>query len=280
MSMYNAFLTAYCRRLFKSSMNHLMSEISETDMRRSAVVFSPHPDDETLGCGGTIIKKKRSDADVTIVVLTDGSRSHSALISKEELKSIRARNAFAACHVLGVEENDVIFLEFENRKLFENFQTAVHKVKEILVNLQPEEIFIPYYMEPLFWSNDHLATNRVVLSALELSGLSVVVNEYPIGFWCHWPWTSTISQDALRGSLSAWKTYLFSGLNMLRDFRFFVHIKDVLGIKRAALAQYKSQMTRLFSNPKWLILEDVSNGEFLKCFFQDREFFRRYSFVD
>lgn len=269
-----------CRRIFKFSMNYLMREIGENDLRRSAVIFSPHPDDETLGCGGTIIKKKRSDADVKIVVVTDGSRSHSGFISKEELKCMRARNALGACHILGVSESDVIFLEIENGKLFENFYPAVHKIKEILVNLQPEEIFIPYYKEPLFWSEDHLATNRVVLSALNLSGLRMVVNEYPIGFWGHWPWTSTISQDLWRRSLYAWKTYLFSGLHMLRDFRFFVPIKDVLEIKRAALDQYTSQMTRLFSNPKWPILEDVSKGEFLKCFFQDREFFRRYFFVN
>ncbi|MBN2604105.1 MAG: PIG-L family deacetylase [Candidatus Thermoplasmatota archaeon] len=256
-----------------------MCEIGENDLRKSAIIFSPHPDDETLGCGGTIIKKKRFDADVSIVILTDGSQSHSAFISRDELKFMRARNALAATHVLGVDENDVFFLEFENRKLYENFNSAVQKVKEILMDLQPEEIFIPYYKEPLFWSTDHLATTKVVLSALALSGLNTVINEYPIGFWGHWPWTSTLLQDVWKKSLYAWTSYLFSGLYMLKDFRFFVQINDVLEIKRAALFKYKTQMTRLFSNLNWPILEDVSNGEFLKCFFQDREVFRRYSFV-
>jgi LmbE family N-acetylglucosaminyl deacetylase len=259
-------------------MNHLMSEISEIDIGKPTVVFSPHPDDETLGCGGTINKKKQAGADIKIVMVTDGSRSHSALISKEKLKSIRSKEALAACHVLGVEKNDVIFLEFENGKLSKNFQSAVSKVKEILVNVQPKEIFIPYNKEPVFWSEDHLATSRVVLSALESSGLKTVVNEYPIGFWCHWPWVSMFSQNQLRGSLLAWKTYLFSGLNMLTDFRYFVCIKDVLETKRAALLQHKSQMTRLFSDPQWPTLRDVSEGEFLNCFFQNKEIFRRYYF--
>ena len=278
MSMQNKVLTKNCRQLFKSSLNYLVHEIGKTDLKKSAVIFSPHPDDETLGCGGTIIKKKRLDADVKIVVLTDGSQSHSDFISSEELKSIRARNAIKACQILGVKKSDLIFFEFENRKLFEKFQPAVQKVKEILVDLQPEEIFIPYYNEPFYWSEDHLATSKIVLHALNLSGLRLLVNEYPIGFWCHWPWASTLPQNFLKGNLSAWKKYLFSGLNMWKDFRYFVTIKDVLKIKHYALTKYTSQMTRLFSNPKWPILEDVSNGEFLNCFFQDREFFYRYYF--
>ena len=86
------------------------------------------------------------------------------------------------------------------------------------------------------------------------------------------------SKGQLNGSLSAWKTYFFSGFDMLKNFRYFVCIKDVMEIKRSALNQYRSQMKRLFSNPRQPILEDVSKGEFLKCFFQDREIFRRYLF--
>jgi LmbE family N-acetylglucosaminyl deacetylase len=276
--MNKSFLRAQSRRFLRFLMKNKMTELNESDIGRSAVVFAPHPDDETLGCGGTIIKKKRSDAKIKIVVATDGTRSHSTFIPKEQLKSMRSQEALAACHVLGIEKNDVIFLEFENGKLFDNFQIALSKVKEILVNLQPEEIFIPFSKEPSFWSEDHLATNRVVLSALKLSGVKTIVNEYPIGFWCHWPWTSLISQGQLNGSLSAWETYFFSGFDMLKDFQYFVCIKDVLEIKRSALNQYASQMKRLFSNPRQPILEDVSKGEFLKCFFQEREIFRRYLF--
>jgi LmbE family N-acetylglucosaminyl deacetylase len=51
------------------------------------VVFSPHPDDETLGCGSTIIKKKRLGADVTIVFMTDGSKSHPHFIFRELIET-------------------------------------------------------------------------------------------------------------------------------------------------------------------------------------------------
>jgi hypothetical protein len=53
-----------------------------------------------------------------------------------------------------------------------------------------------------------------------------------------------------------------------------VFIGDVLAAKQQALAQHRSQMSRLMENVGWLTLADVSEGEFLRCFFQDFELFR------
>jgi hypothetical protein len=53
-----------------------------------------------------------------------------------------------------------------------------------------------------------------------------------------------------------------------------VDISSVLVQKRSALEQYRSQMFRIIEDVGWPILDDVSGGEFLKCFFHDREIFR------
>jgi hypothetical protein len=62
----------------------------------------------------------------------------------------------------------------------------------------------------------------------------------------------------------------------MKKFRWSVCIRDVLEVKRLALEQHKTQMTRLLSNVHWPVLNDVSNGEFLQCFFQDVEVFHRH----
>jgi LmbE family N-acetylglucosaminyl deacetylase len=154
-------------------------------MRRPAVVFSPHFDDETLGCGGTIIKKKMAGADVKIVFMTDGSKSHRHLIAEDELKTIRTNEALAVSRLLGLQNGEVIFLGFEETKLNEYADSAAKKVTEVLFRTQPSEVFIPYHKEPLLWSEDHLSTNRIVVSALQMFGRKMVVYEYPIWFWHH-----------------------------------------------------------------------------------------------
>ena len=252
-------------------MGFLMKELDENDLERSAIVFSPHPDDETLGCGGTIIRKKIAGADVKIIFMADGCRSHRHLIPENKLKFIRTNEALAACKKLGVKKSDTIFLEYEDNKLMKNQNSATSKVLEILIHQEPEEIFIPYHREK---HPDHSATNKIVISALEIYQRKLNVFEYPIWFWVHWPWTSLS-----RNNFHFWRNSLASGLYLLKEFQCSVKIADVLKLKREALEQHKSQMSRLIPDPGWFILNDVSNGEFLECFFQEHEVFHRYFFT-
>ncbi len=262
------------RQLYRALLAQRTATIDGDDLRRSAVVFAPHQDDETLGCGGTIIKKRRAGAELSILFLTDGGRSHSHLMPRDELKATRAREAVAASRVLGVDEKDVAFLEFEDTKLDEARDAAVRKIGEILARRQPDQVFVPYSNDAQV---DHRATNRIVRSALTTCAKKAVVFEYPVWFWTHWPWAN-LPIGGRREIVSIVKNSLVSTWRMLRDFRCAVYIGDVLEVKRAALNQYKSQMTRLVPNPRWLTLGDVANGAFLECFFQEYEVFHRHRF--
>jgi LmbE family N-acetylglucosaminyl deacetylase len=277
MAMSRSYLRERSALFFRLLINKRVNELDSSKLKQSAVVFSPHPDDETLGCGGTIIKKKKNGAELTIVFLTDGRRSHRQLISESKLKLIRAREAHAATRVLGLRQKDVVFLEFEDGKLDANRKLAVSRVQEIIADRKPEEVFIPYFKEPPLWSEDHLATNRIVMNALQSCGEKAVVYEYPIWLWYHWPWVLGASKPTFRQVIGASKESILSNLSMLKDFRCGVYIGDVLKVKREALDQYKSQMTRLIPDPRWQTLNDLSSGDFLECFFQEREIFRRYS---
>ena len=263
------------RRLCRFVIDRLTSEIDERDLGRPAAVFSPHPDDETLGCGGTILKKKRAGAKVNIFFMTDGQKSHSHLISAERLKCIRASEAIKASRMLGLEKEDIAFLEYKDSELNKNTHSAINRVKEILLRQQPDEIFIPHRKEPI--TEDHSATNRIVLSALHMCRRKIIIYEYPIWLWYHQPWVN-VPMGTPKEVLSALKQTLISEWSLLKDFRRSVYIGDVLQLKRAILDQYKSQMTRLVSDPRWQTLGDLSNGEFLECFFHEHEIFSQYVF--
>ena len=246
-------------------------------MKSTVLVFSPHQDDATLGCGGTIIKKKRAGAQVKIVYMTDGAKSHEHLISEERLKLIRANEALKASRLLGLEEKDVAFLEYKDRELAENQISAIGKVSKILQLHKPDEIFIPHHKEPpQWWSKDHLATNRIVMSALHAYDKKPTVYEYPVWLWYHQPLifkSISKAKETLMGIIPS----LVSRFILLKDFRYSVYIGDVLQLKHAALNQYRSQMTRLIPVPQWSTLGDVLNGEFLEYFFQKYELFHRFT---
>jgi LmbE family N-acetylglucosaminyl deacetylase len=267
-------LQSVFRHLYRTILQYTSIPLSEPELRKSAIIFSPHPDDETLGCGGTILLKKRAGAEVKIVFLTDGTASHKHLIPKDRLKEIRIQEALSASRRLGVDESDVIFLAFDDGKLGENQESAQVQVEEILSSYCPEEVFIPYSLEqPL----DHAATNHITLTAIQHSQSIPVVNEYPIWFWNHWPWASQI-EDQQHMLTKIRKSLRNDAGRLITDFRSSVTIVEVLENKQAALEMHRSQMTRLISDPSWQVLADVSQGEFLACFFQKMELFKRYRF--
>lgn len=86
------------------------------------LVLAPHPDDETLGAGGTLHMTLRNGGAARIVFLTcgDGSRSTQLALGLRKRRhhsfrfvaKLRREEATAAARILGLEKNDVIFLGF------------------------------------------------------------------------------------------------------------------------------------------------------------------------
>jgi LmbE family N-acetylglucosaminyl deacetylase len=238
-------------------------------MGRSAVVFAPHPDDETLGCGGTVLKKTGLGADVSLVVMTDGRGSHRGLMDEERIGEIRAREAEAAAARLGIPSEKVHQFGFPDKGLEANHGKAVKRAGEVLKSERPAEVYIPYLHDV---TPDHVETRRVVLEATGSSLQDVIVCEYPVWFWHHWPWVR-YPLDNRRDLPAVIAENALSVAHLIRDFNSCVHVGDVLTEKRHALEAHSSQMTRLVDDERWARLEDVAGGEFLNCFFQEYEVF-------
>jgi LmbE family N-acetylglucosaminyl deacetylase len=263
------------RRWFRSRLLGSIPEWTGEDLALSALVFAPHQDDEVLGCGGTVIRKRQAQSRVKIVFLTDGSRSHAGLMAEEELRALRVEEALAAAVTLGVDKGDVSFLAFPDGQLTQNQESGIERVAEIIQREKPAQVFIPYYLDG---PPDHLATTRIVVNALRRCGHDAAIYEYPVWFWFHWPWVylSGSGRQALRNIKHGLSVYR----SLRNDFRSCVEVAGVLERKRTALEQHKSQVQRLVPDPKWQTLGDVSGGEFLDCFYQGREIFHRYRLVD
>ncbi len=241
----------------------------------SAVVFSPHPDDETLGCGATIARKRRAGARVTIVEMTDGAASHPGQILPGELREVRAAEARAAAAVLGVGAEDVVFLGYPDGALASCAEAAIERVAALLAALRPNEVFVPYREDG---HADHVATCSIVRAALarRSAGLASVpvLYEYPIWFLHHWPLVDE-STPGREGRLTMLRRRLSAIWRLLREFGSATDARDALALKRAALDCHRSQTVRPAGDPAWFSLGDVSGGDFLALFFGAREPFRK-----
>lgn len=78
------------------------------------LVIAPHPDDETLGCGGLLLRHRRAGHAARIVFLTDGAASHPGhpTLVPGELAQRRASEAREAARRHGLDgDTDTVFLD-------------------------------------------------------------------------------------------------------------------------------------------------------------------------
>jgi len=85
-------------------------------VRRGALVFSPHPDDEVIGCGGTLLDVAARGGTVTVVQVTDGSDSAAFIDEPESVRrQVRLDEAAGVARHLGARE--LVCLRADNRAL-------------------------------------------------------------------------------------------------------------------------------------------------------------------
>src|SRR6516165_419567 len=137
---------ALCERLAVVGRAFLLSraeDVTSQTATRSCVVLAPHPDDETLGCGATIMRKLAAGTPVNIVVATDGRYSQcSNKLSSDALAEIREEEARRASAILGLPRENITFLRFEDGRLGDHRELMRDCLVDILDRVNPEEIFV------------------------------------------------------------------------------------------------------------------------------------------
>ncbi len=83
------------------------------------LILAPHPDDESLGCGGLIAAACAAGMPPAVAILTDGAASHpgSRSYPPERLAALRETEARAALSVLGLPAGKLFFLREPDTKL-------------------------------------------------------------------------------------------------------------------------------------------------------------------
>ncbi len=150
------------------------------------LVVAPHPDDESLGCGGAVALLRKFGNDVAVLTVSDGALSHpnSKKFPPAKLRDLRERETIAALDILGVSEDKITFLRFPDGsvpgELSDDFAAAVTIVKDYLTANSPQTILLPWRRDP---HPDHLASWQIVKASIIECGGDYRVLEYPIWLW-------------------------------------------------------------------------------------------------
>ena len=207
-------------------------------MKQVVTVFAPHPDDETIACGGMIAQATARGDEVSIVILTDGRYSHKSEFKiwpnpkPDKIRATRRREAIKASDVLGIVMENIHFMGFEDGTLVQHMSEAREFVKLHLKKWKPTEVYVPCAGDA---HADHAATNEIVLTAISELGLNTDLYEYIV--W---------QKDELElGNISD------------RPNAVKLDISEILEVKMRALRMYQSQIETRFPSHIWPVLDEA-----------------------
>ena len=129
---------------------------------KSILVLAAHPDDEVLGCGGTIAKLADGGAIVHVAFLADGvfSRLGDTVVQQEELH-VRRMAAQKACDILGVKS--VSFGDFPDNRMDTIALLDITKaVEELITEHRPDTVFTHHAGDV---NIDHCRMHEAVVTA-------------------------------------------------------------------------------------------------------------------
>jgi LmbE family N-acetylglucosaminyl deacetylase len=208
-------------------------DVTDASTRRSALVVAPHPDDETLGCGAVIARKRAAGTKVRVLVVSDGRHSGGAG-APATLGEQRQRECLEACRRLGVPGDCVEFLGLEDGTL-SSVPDLPERVGRVVERAAPDDLFVPCQRDE---HPDHRALAAAVAAASADLRIQPEIVAYPVWFWSRHAWVDE-GDTALRRRLAPfWRPVSFG----IRSELVKVATDGFLAEKRAALAAHASQM--------------------------------------
>ncbi len=138
------------------------------------LAVAPHPDDEIIGCGGTLAFHVDRGDDVIAVQMTGGERGDPQNLEHRDLVEVRRQESRQALQRLGVES--LVGLGFADGSVPANDE-AIERVGVEIEQHAPSVVYAP---SPLECHPDHLATCWVVAEAVRRSRPECVLACYEV----------------------------------------------------------------------------------------------------
>jgi N-acetylglucosamine malate deacetylase 1 len=184
-------------------------------MTKKTLVIAPHPDDETLGCGGTLLRRKTEGAELGWLIVTGISTEADWSVKSVQQRDEEIDKVF---ELVGFDQ--VFNLRLPTTKLDQlPFNGLIDKFSAVFKAFQPEEIFVPH-------RSDIHTDHRLVFDAAEACTK-----------WFRYP---SVKRILAYETLSETEF----GLDSLNFFRpnFFIDISEFLERKLEVMSIYQSEL--------------------------------------
>ncbi|UOG75572.1 PIG-L family deacetylase [Hymenobacter tibetensis] len=189
------------------------------------LIVVPHPDDESLGCGGLLALLRQSAVPVQVVLISDGTMSHphSQVYPAAARRALREAELRAALSELGVAPDNLVCLGLPDSRVPSEgeagFQEAVAQLRQLFADAVPTSILCPWRRDP---HPDHRATSQLVRAALAAGVAQPRLLEYVV-----WAWERATPADLPQpGEATGWR----------------LDIGPVIAQKQRAIAAHRSQL--------------------------------------
>lgn len=178
------------------------------------LIIAPHPDDEVIGCGGTIVKHVSSGDRVYLLVMT---QVYAPEWKNEEIE-MRKQEAIRAAAVLGITE--VYFAGFPTCKINTVPTIAlVNVISKYIRKIMPEMIYLPPRNDP---NVDHTRICQAGIAAAKNAPFIRKIISYEV--------PTVFRYDGMKTNL-------------------YIDISDHFKKKIRAMKEYKSELIR-FPHPR------------------------------
>lgn len=183
------------------------------------LVIAPHPDDDAIGCGGSIIGHVRRGDTIHVVYMTSGEHG-SPVYEPSELAKIREGEAAKSAQILGAQQTT--FLRQPDGNVSYSLELVNHFIQLIRTE-KPDALYLPHSADG---HKDHQQTFQVVIEAAgRAQG-----NSFPEWGGKGWNIETILGYEV-------WTP--------LTRFQYVNDITDVIEIKLNALREHRSQLSNV-----------------------------------
>lgn len=130
------------------------------NFKKKILIFAAHPDDEVIGCGGTIAKLKKNGNKIYVCFFADGESSRNVRNVNALIKK-RKKAAKKSAAILGIDE--LFFCDLPDNRLDTMSRLSVVKIVEKYISLiKPQTVFTHFYGD---LNIDHQIVSKAVITA-------------------------------------------------------------------------------------------------------------------